>query len=388
MWHDRRILDLFGIDLPVLLAPMAGSGGSELAIAVAEAGGLGSLPCAMLSLDQIRSELGVIRQRVKRPINLNFFCHRQPEPAPGREEMWRRRLAPYYAEFGLDPNAAPAGAGRNPFNEEACAIVEEHQPEIVSFHFGLPEEPLLERVRKTGAKIIASATTVAEARWLEERGCDAIIAQGAEAGGHRGIFLEDDISIQPGTMALVPQVVDAVSAPVIAAGGISDGRGIAAAFMLGASAVQIGTAYLQSPEALTGPVHREALANAREDRTVLTNVFTGRPARGLVNRIIREVGPICADAPAFPFATAAIMPLRKAAESMGFRRLLPALGRTGCPFGQTHAGAGIDHIHHEKRGGASEPLLTSGFSARVERRHRGWSHDSTGCKLLPICCSS
>ncbi|WP_309086208.1 nitronate monooxygenase family protein [Chelativorans sp.] len=317
MWRDRRILDLFGIELPILLAPMAGCGGSDLAIAVAEAGGLGSLPCAMLSPDQIRAELGIIRQRTDGPVNLNFFCHRQPDPDPAREAQWRRRLAHYYAEFGLDPDAVPPGPGRNPFNEESCAIVEEYRPEVVSFHFGLPDEPLLERVRGTGAKIIASATTVAEARWLEEHGCDVVIAQGAEAGGHRGIFLEDDISTQPGTVALVPQVVDAVSIPVIATGGISDARGVAAASMLGASAVQVGTAYLQSPEALSSPIHREALAKARDDRTALTNLFTGRPARGLLNRLMREVGPISADAPAFPLATAALAPLRKAAESAG-----------------------------------------------------------------------
>jgi nitronate monooxygenase len=317
MWKDRRILDLFGMDLPILLAPMAGSGGSELAIAVAEAGGLGSLPCAMLNPEQIRTELCIIRQRTGRPVNLNFFCHRPPQPDAAREAAWRRRLAVYYAEFGIDPASVPAGPGRNPFDAESCAIVEEYRPEVVSFHFGLPEETLLARVRESGAKIVASATTVAEAKWLEERGCDAIVAQGAEAGGHRGIFLEDDVSTQPGTMALVPQVVDAVSVPVIAAGGISDGRGMAAAFMLGASAVQIGTAYLQCPEALTSAVHRRALAEARDDRTVLTNIFTGRPARGLVNRFVREVGPLNAEAPAFPLATGAFMPLRKAAEEAG-----------------------------------------------------------------------
>lgn len=317
MWRDRRILDLFDIREPLLLAPMAGSAGSELAIAVIEAGGLGALPCAMLSPEQIRNELDIIRQRASGPVNLNFFCHVPPEPDAKREAAWRRRLAGYYREFGLDPDAAPAGAGRNPFSEESCAIVEEYRPEVVSFHFGLPEPRLMERVRSTGARIIASATTVAEARYLEERGCDAIIAQGAEAGGHRGIFLESDVSTQPGTLALVPQVVDAVSVPVIAAGGISDGRGIAAAFMLGASAVQVGTAYLQCPEALTGAPHREALSKARDDRTVLTNVFTGRPARGLLNRIVSEVGPMSADAPEFPLATAAITPLRKAAEEKG-----------------------------------------------------------------------
>ncbi len=317
MWQDRRILDLFGIEQPVLLAPMAGAAGSSLAMAVSAAGGLGAIPCAMLTPEQIRAELGIFRQRTGAPINLNFFSHRNPPLDETREAEWRTRLKPYYDEFGLDPETVPAGAGRNPFNEQSCAIVEEYRPEIVSFHFGLPDQDLLQRVRETGAKIIASATTVAEARWLEERGCDAIIAQGAEAGGHRGIFLENDVTTQPGTMALVPQVVDAVSVPVIAAGGIADGRGIAAAFMLGASAVQIGTAYLQCPEALTSPLHRQALANARDDRTVITNIFTGRPARGIINRFIGELGPINEAAPDFPLATAACMPLRKAAEGRG-----------------------------------------------------------------------
>lgn len=334
MWPDNRICELFGIELPILQAPMAGSSGSELAIAVSEAGGLGALPCALLSAEQIRSELGIIRQRTSRPVNLNFFCHEQPKPDAAREAAWRERLAPYYAELGLEPDLPRPGGGRNPFDAAACAIVEELRPEVVSFHFGLPEESLLRRVKETGARVIASATTVEEARWLETRGCDAIIAQGAEAGGHRGIFLDSEIAAQPGTIALVPQVADAVSVPVIAAGGIADGRGIAAAFMLGASAVQIGTGYLQCPEALTGPLHRAALAATQEGQTVVTNVFTGRPARGLLNRFVRELGPISADAPAFPLASAAFAPLRAKAEAAGSADFTPlwagqaaALGR-------------------------------------------------------------
>ncbi len=317
MWPDTSFLEMLGVKMPILQAPMAGSSGPELAIAVVQAGGLGALPCAMLSADQIRSQMGIFRQRTQGPVNLNFFCHRPPEADPAREAAWRERLRPYYEELGLDPAAAPSGAGRNPFNDESCAVVEETRPEVVSFHFGLPDDALLQRVRASGAKIIASATTVAEARWLDSRGCDAIIAQGAEAGGHRGVFLEEDIATQPGTFALVPQVVDAVSVPVIAAGGIADGRGVAAAFVLGASAVQVGTAYLQCPEALTGPGHRSALADARDDRTVLTNVFTGRPARGLLNRFVSEVGPISPEAPAFPLAAGAVLPLRTRAEQEG-----------------------------------------------------------------------
>ena len=249
MWPDHRIQDLFEIELPIIQAPMAGSVGSEMVIAVSEAGGLGSLPCAMLNPEQMRNELGVIRQRTSRPINLNFFCHQPPQNDPARENAWKQRLESYYIELGLDPQAPVPAAARAPFDSAMCDLVEEFRPEVVSFHFGLPERALLERVRATGAKIISSATTVDEARWLEDQGCDAIIAQGYEAGGHRGVFLTDDISTQAGTMALVPQVVDAVKVPVIAAGGIADARGIVAAFALGASAVQIGTAYLFCPEA-------------------------------------------------------------------------------------------------------------------------------------------
>jgi nitronate monooxygenase len=317
MWPDHRIQDLFGIELPIIQAPMAGSVGSEMVIAVSEAGGLGSLPCAMLSPEQMRNELGIIRQRTSRPINLNFFCHQPSQADPARERTWKQRLESYYVELGLDPQAPVSAAARAPFDSTMCDLVEEFRPEVVSFHFGLPEGVLLDRVRATGARIISSATTVDEARWLEDQGCDAIIAQGYEAGGHRGVFLADDISTQAGTMALVPQTVDAVTVPVIAAGGIADGRGIVAALALGASAVQIGTAYLYCPEAKVSPVHRDALKRAKDNDTVLTNVFTGRPARGIVNRIVREVGPMSELAPQFPLASGAVTPLRTKAEAAG-----------------------------------------------------------------------
>ncbi|MBA3911815.1 MAG: 2-nitropropane dioxygenase [Rhodobacter sp.] len=317
MWPDQRILDLLGIDLPILQAPMAGAGLADLAVAVAEAGGLGSLPCALLRPDQVRTEVSIFRQRSSRPINLNFFCHRPAEPDPTREAAWRMRLDPYYRELGLDLNAPVPASDRAPFDDTFCALVEELRPDVVSFHFGLPERHLLDRVRATGAKILSSATTVDEALWLEAAGCHAIIAQGYEAGGHRGMFLTDDITTQIGTVSLVPQVVDAVRVPVIAAGGIADGRGIAAAFMLGAAAVQIGTAYLFCPEATIAGPHRQALASVAARETALTNVFTGRPARGIVNRVMREVGPISPVAPAFPRAGGALAPLRAATEPSG-----------------------------------------------------------------------
>lgn len=317
MWPDRRLIDLFKTEFPIVLAPMAGVMDAELVIAVAQGGGLGSLPCAMLSAEKAREQVNIIRQRVSAPINLNFFCHRAVDADPAREAKWRQRLAPFYREHGLDPDAPINAANRAPFDAAFCAVVEELKPEVVSFHFGLPEPKLLQRVKAAGAIVMASATIVKEAIWLEENGADVIIAQGAEAGGHRGMFLTDNIAEQPGTFALVPQVVDAVKLPVVAAGGIADGRGIAAAFALGASAVQIGSAYLRCPESKVSAQGRVALAQAWDNSTVITNVMTGRPARGVANRVMREVGPISSDAPDFPHAATALGPLKAAAEKQG-----------------------------------------------------------------------
>jgi nitronate monooxygenase len=239
------------------------------------------------------------------------------EPDPRAEQAWRRRLTPYYREYGLDADAAIPFANRAPFDAAMCELVEELKPGIVSFHFGFPDAALLKRVKAAGCLVMSSATIVREAIWLEEHGADVIIAQGAEAGGHRGMFLTDNIAEQPGTFALVPQVVDAVRVPVIATGGIADGRGIAAAFALGAAGVQIGSAYLRCPESKVIASARTALAQARDDSTVITNVMTGRPARGLVNRVMREVGPISPDAPAFPHAATGLAPLKGAAEKLG-----------------------------------------------------------------------
>jgi nitronate monooxygenase len=317
MWPDRRLLDLLRIELPIVQAPMAGANGSAMAIAVSEAGGLGSLPCAMLDAPKARAELGIIRQRTSKPINVNFFCHTPPEPDPQRDAAWKARLSSYYSELGLDADATAPAVVRSPFDEAMCEIVEEFRPEVVSFHFGLPKPAWLARVKAAGCRVLSSATTAEEARWLEDAGCDAIIAQGLEAGGHRGMFLASDIATQSGTFALLPQVVDAVKVPVVAAGGIADGRGIAAAFALGASGVQVGTAYLLTPEATISELHRAALRTARDDQTALTNIFSGRPARGLINRVMREVGPISDLAPAFPTAGGALAPLKAAAEAQG-----------------------------------------------------------------------
>lgn len=309
-WPDTRILDLLGIELPIIQAPMAGATDSAMVIAASNAGGLGSMPAAMLSVEQLREELKTIRQQSQRPFNVNFFCHQPPAPDEQKADAWKNLLEPYYRELGADFDAPTPVSNRAPFDETACAVIEEFRPEVVSFHFGLPQQALLERVKATGAKILSSATTVEEAVWLEQHGCDAIIAMGYEAGGHRGMFLSDDLSSQVGTFALLPQVVDAVKVPVIAAGGIADVRGIVAAFHLGASAVQLGTAYLFTPEARISAAHHKALRTAKESETAVTNLFTGRPARGILNRVMREIGPMSDKAPAFPLAGGALLPLR------------------------------------------------------------------------------
>ncbi len=317
MWPNRRVIDLFGIEHPILLAPMAGAIDWELAVAVSEAGGLGSIPAAMLDAKRLADQVAKYRARSTRPVNFNFFCHRPPVPSNARESLWRDRLKPYYREFGIDPSAPVPSSMRAPFDEAFCAVVEELRPEVVSFHFGLPEKPLLARVKATGSRILGSATTADEAKFLEDAGCDAVIAQGYEAGGHRGMFLTEDIATQIGTFALVPQVADAVKIPVIAAGGIADARGIAASFALGASGVQIGTTFLWTAEAKISALHRAALKEARSDATTLTNIISGRPARGIINRAIRELGPISDVAPEFPLASGALAPLRAKAEAQG-----------------------------------------------------------------------
>lgn len=315
MNQTENLLKLLDIELPVILAPMAGASTVELVAAVSNAGGLGSYGAALLSPEQLKDEAGKIRALSNRSFNLNFFCHAPPGDTAAQERAWRERLAGYYKEFGV--NAGAPAAARRPFDEEYCDAVLAIAPKVVSFHFGMPKAVLVKRLRDAGLVILASATTVAEARRIADEGADAVIAQGAEAGGHRGMFLTTDIATQVGTMALVPQIVDAVKVPVIATGGIADGRGAAAAFALGAAAVQVGTGYLFCPEAKVSALHRARLKQGGDDGTVLTNVFTGRPARGYLNRIVREQGPMSSLAPEFPMAADAITPLRAAAEKAG-----------------------------------------------------------------------
>ncbi|HEB28063.1 MAG TPA: nitronate monooxygenase [Porticoccus sp.] len=328
-----KIKDFLGVELPIIQAPMAGVQNSTLTVAVSLAGGLGSLPCAMLSTEQLRAELTTIRLQTDKPFNINFFCHTSPVPNADRESKWQTVLKPYFTEYGISATDITPGPSREPFSHAVADVLEEYRPDIVSFHFGLPATDLLARVKGWGTTVLASATTIKEAQWLESHGADGIIAQGLEAGGHRGMFLSDDISNQVGTFALLPQIIQKVKVPVIAAGGIVDAVGVKAALSLGASAVQVGTAYLLCTETNTSQIHRAAIKSEDAQHTAITNLFSGRPARGIVNRVIREIGPINNDTPEFPLAATAITALRKQAEQGGsgdFSPLWCGQNASGC----------------------------------------------------------
>jgi nitronate monooxygenase len=316
-WPDRRLLDLLNLEIPIIQAPMAGSDSVELARSVSSTGALGSIACPLLSAEDVREAVRQFRREMRRPLNLNFFCHTMEEPNPAAINRWKQFLRPHYERMGIDIESVPASRLRLPFNDEMCSVVEEVRPEVVSFHFGLPTPNLVERIKAQGLKILSSATTVREAKWLASHGCDAIIAQGIEAGGHRGMFLETNIETQLGLFALLPQVKDAISVPVIATGGIADARGVVAALALGASGVQLGTAYLFCPEAKVSPLYRRALEEAADKGTGLTNLFSGRPARGILNRYLEESGPMSDAVPDFPYAATLVAPLRAASERAG-----------------------------------------------------------------------
>ena len=307
-----RFLALTGARLPLVQAPMANFAGSALAIAALKAGAVGSLACAVLSPDQVAAEVAAIRAAAAGPINLNFFCHTLgPQPD---ESAWYAALAPFYQAEGVAAPAQPP-ALRKPFDAAMAEAIEAVRPEIVSFHFGLPEPDLFDRVRTTGAKIFGNATNVVEARFLAGAKVDAIVAQGFEAGGHAGHFL---IGHRPiGMLALVRQILTDVDLPVIAAGGIADAGAARGAIAAGAAAVQIGTAYLRTPEATTSAVHRQLLAAAGPEDSVFTNLFSGGLARGLRNRLIEALGPVSDVAPPFPYASAALAHLRTKAEADG-----------------------------------------------------------------------
>lgn len=322
---------LFHTELPLIQAPMAGVQDTRLALMAGEAGALCSLPAAMLDSAALHRDLQIL-QDTGRPYNVNFFAHNPPDVDAEVEAQWQSVLAPYFTEFGIDPTTFQSGVGRRPFGHDAAEVLESFRPTVVSFHFGLPSPELLARVKSRGAFVLSSATTVAEAIWLQKNGADAVIAQGLEAGGHRGHFLATDVNGQAVTARLLPAVVAALDIPVIAAGGIADADGVRAAMRHGASAVQVGTAFLLCSEATTSALHRERLKDISAP-TELTNLFSGGLARGLLNRAMRELGQVNRAAPPFPLAARAIAPLRAQAEAMGrddFTPLWSGTNRIGC----------------------------------------------------------
>lgn len=316
MSQTAKLLKLLGTDLPVIQAPMAGVQDSRLTIAACRAGALGSLPAAMLSAEKLIEEIATIRNATCKPFNINFFAHTQPAFDESVQAAWLEVLKPYYQEFGLSGTNVTNGGGRQPFAGEQAAVITHQRPPVVSFHFGLPEKSLLQKVKDSDAAIMSSATTVDEALWLADHGADIIIAQGTEAGGHRGMFLSQDLNTQSGLFSLLPRICRAVNLPVVAAGGISDAQTAKAACQLGAAGIQIGTALLLADEAGTSAAHRAALQSGRAGHTALTNAVSGGYARGISNRYIRELG-IHPKAPPFPLAQSAFMPLKTAAEASG-----------------------------------------------------------------------
>ena len=327
-WPNRRFIDLAGTKHPIVQAPMAGAGGVELAVAAIKSGALGSLPCGMLVPAEVEEQVTKLRSRTSGPFALNFFCHAMPQEVD--ESAWLALLEPYYEEFGAEPGNG--GAMRLPFDGDMAAMLERLKPPVVSFHFGLPADSLLNRVKSAGSLVVGNATTLEEALWLEKRGVDAIIAQGFEAGGHTGRFLGSSPAEALGLFALVPLIAESVAVPVIAAGGIGDGRGIAAALTLGASAVQLGTAYLHTPEALISETHQ---ARLHEGRTLFTNLMSGGLARGLRGRLIEDLGPVRSEAPPYPLAAQALAPIRKAAEKRGEYGFGPMWAGQAAPLGKS-----------------------------------------------------
>ena len=303
-------------ELAIIQAPMAGVQNAKLAVAVCEAGGLGSLPCAMLSAELLKSELDYLSQHTDKPYNLNFFCHQTSDYTLAQQTAWHNLLTPYFDEFAVDVSQFTRNASRQPINQQIIDIIAPYTPAVVSFHFGLPSREIVSQIKAWGGTVLSSATTLDEARWLQTNGADAVIAQGIEAGGHRGHFLSMDLSLQPTTAQLVRECVE-LDIPVIAAGGICTAEDVAQYQALGVAAVQVGSAYLLCEEATTSALHREVLKTVAPDSTELTTLFSGRPARGISNRVMQELGAMPEQAPPFPYASIAMTALRAKAEAKG-----------------------------------------------------------------------
>jgi nitronate monooxygenase len=310
---------MLGIEHPIILAPMAGGPSTPaLAAAVSNAGGLGLLGAAYLSPEALRREIGEVRSLTDRPFGVNLFVPEAPDVAPEAVARAQALLDPYRAELGLPPSPLVARHGES-FDEQVAVVVEERVP-VFSFTFGALPAGRIAALRDAGIRVVGTATTVAEGRALAEAGVDAVVAQGSEAGGHRGTFDADEAHLLRalvGTLALVPQMVDALRVPVIAAGGIMDGRGLVAALALGAAAAQMGTAFLACAECGANAAHKAAVLAATDESTVITRAFSGRPARGIANRVSEELRPHAAELPPFPALNALTRDIRQAAARQG-----------------------------------------------------------------------
>ncbi len=312
---NNDLLARLGLPLPIIQGPMTGSDTPQLAAAVSAAGGLGFLGCGMRSPAAIREAANAVRAATDRPFGMNLFVLDTPSPAAAEVTAAMARLAPMYARFGLQPE--PPARWCEDFGAQFEALIQA-RPAVASFTFGILSGAQVRRIKtQAGSYVIGTATTPAEALAWQEVGADAVVASGLEAGGHRGTFLGDWDGSQIGTMALVPACVDALRIPVIAAGGIMDGRGITAALALGAQAVQLGTAFLACPESAITPAQRSAMAGAQASDTRLTRIFSGRPARGIINDAMRALAPHEADIPAYPIQNALMGPVRRAAAQAG-----------------------------------------------------------------------
>lgn len=329
MWTDTPLARRLGLSLPLLQAPMAGAAAPELGIAVSEAGGLGALSVAMASPAQIAEQVALFRSQSTRPFNLNLFAY---EPQAASAEQLARlhaRLAPIRAELGLPQPTGPLKLPPDLDAQYQAAI--DARPPVFSFTFGIPRREHLDELRRRGAFLIGTATTVEEALALQDAGVDALCAQGSEAGGHRGTFIGRAEDALIGTIALVPLIAARVKLPVVAAGGIMDGAGLAAALALGAQAAQLGTAFLATPEAKLSPLHLRALRSPEAARTRVTRAFSGRAARGIVNRLMEHLDAHPDELLPYPLQGAAIRDVRAAAAAQQRAELQQLWAGQGAP---------------------------------------------------------
>lgn len=312
MWPHTKVSETLGIKYPILQAGMAGGVTTpQLVAAVSNAGGLGTLGAAYMSPEQILTAIREIRRLTTHPFAVNLFIPTEPIVSTETIEQMNQRLQPYRTELGIDSPPRIVQYAES-FAEQIQVILDEKVP-IFSFTFGIPDSRTMQELKANETLVIGTATTFREALMLEQSGADMIVAQGSEAGGHRGTFAVAFEEALVGTMALIPQIVDRVNVPVIASGGIMDGRGIMASLALGASGVQMGTAFLTCTESGAHPAYKEAVLNSTEESTQITRAFSGRPARGIRNRFMADMQNVRQEIPAYPIQNVLTRDIRQEA---------------------------------------------------------------------------